>query len=93
MGEKAWWWCSSWKEASYINNNTSANALTYIPYYTAVDYNNTVSLVQTAGNANSIFYGPVQYLGNSTSISAESKYAAMVAIENNFYFGVRCVKD
>ncbi|WP_068690755.1 FISUMP domain-containing protein [Culturomica massiliensis] len=93
LGEKAWWWCSSWKEASYINNNTSANALTYIPYYTAVDYNNTVSLVQTAGNANSIFYGPVQYLGNSTSISAESKYAAMVAIENNFYFGVRCVKD
>lgn len=93
LGNKGWWWSSAWTEGSYVTNNTTANAKTYIPYYTSVGYDNSVAVVQTAGNNNTIFYGPVQYLGNSGSVSADSKYAAMVAIENNFYFSVRCVKD
>lgn len=91
--ERGWWWCSSWNEGSYINGNGSPNALTHIPYYTMLDYNNNVNLVQTQGNNRTVFFGPVQYLGNNSSVVEETKFAAMVAIENNFYFSLRCVKD
>lgn len=93
LGQKAWWWSSEGMDASYVSGNTSVNAITRIPFYASVDYANTASVVVTGGNTSTIFYGPVQYLGNSTGVTVDSKYDAKVALENNFYFSVRCVKD
>lgn len=93
MGQKAWWWSSSGAQGSYVSNNTTANALTMIPAYASVDSKNNVAVVKTVGSNATIFYGPVAYLGNASAVSSDTKYYATVALENNFYFSVRCVKD
>lgn len=90
---KAWWWTSSFIKASYTSASSAAIAQVNIPGYVTVDNNNVITVGTSGGN--SIFYGRTEYLGNQAqgTVDAGSKYNATVAIENNFYFGVRCVKD
>lgn len=89
--EKAWWWASGFTKASYTTRSTAAVAQINIPSYFSVDYKNT----QAVGSSGSstIFYGDTPYLGNSTAINATSQTNAATAVENNFYFNVRCVMD
>ena len=61
--------------------------------YATVDYKNDAGVINTTGSNTSIFYGPIQYLGNASSVSSDTKYYATVALTKNFYFSVRCVKD
>lgn len=91
VNTKGWWWSSGFVNASYTSNSSAAIAQVKIPYYATLDYKN-VAVIGTSGN-NSIFYGPTQYLGNSTAVDASSKSNAMVAIQENFFFNVRCVKN
>ncbi len=87
----AWWWVAGGVRASYTSNSSAEAAKINIPYYATVDYKNTF-MIGSSGT-NSIFYGPSAYLGNSTAINADSRYHAMTAVQKNFYFNVRCVKD
>ncbi len=62
-----------------------------IPAYATVDYANNKTIGTSAGS--SLFYGRNEYLGNRASVDAYSKYYSQTAVENNFYFSVRCVKN
>lgn len=89
--EKAWWWGSGFVKASYTTQSTAALAQINIPVYFSVDYKNTQAI--GSSGANTIFYGNTPYLGNSTVVNATSQANAETAVENNFYFSVRCIKD
>lgn len=93
LGQRAWWWSSTGIYGSYVAGNTTENAKAMIPMYATVDYKNDAGVINTAGSNASIFYGPIQYLGNASAVSSDTKYYATVALTKNFYFSVRCVKD
>lgn len=91
LAQRAWWWSSTGVKGSYVTNSSVADAQVVVPMYASVNYKNEASATATVQT--SIFYGPVQYLGNGTAINGDSKYYATVALQNNFYFSVRCIKD
>ena len=92
LRDKGWWWSSEYTYGSYSSiSSTSDWAKSNIPAYYTVDYLNDRTVATTG--ANSIFYGHVSYLGGHSVVNATSKGNAKTAMENNFYFNVRCVKD
>ncbi len=94
LRDRAWWWSSTGTSSSFVTGNSTANAITTIPMLATVNSENTITLQNPASSAISTpFYGPVDYLGNATSLNEDARYHASVAIQNNFYFSVRCLKD
>lgn len=91
LGTKAWWWSSGFDVRSYTSRSSAAVANINIPVYATLD-NKNMQTIGTYG-ANSLFYGDTPYLGNSATVDASAKFNAMDAVENNFFFNVRCVKD
>ena len=90
---KGWWWSSSYTIDTYTTAAAKSNpmAAIRIPAYATVDYANSKTIGTSAGS--SLFYGRNEYLGNRASVDAYSKYYSQTAVENNFYFSVRCVKN
>lgn len=93
LAAKGWWWSSSYTVDTYTTAAAKNNAMAAIniPAYATLDYLNNKTVGTSVGN--SLFYGRNEYLGNRSSLDAYSKYYSQTAVENNFYFGVRCVKD
>lgn len=94
LNSVGWWWSSGFTpNATYTTAADNANTRISMPRYARIAYNDTQGNIPTAVKTG-IFYGAQGYLGSTyAATNAWGKLAAENAVQGEFYFGVRCVKD